>query len=65
MSDEELATEKRLAHEKVSAMEATHGDLRGHDSVSPAVVALAWAAVGIPLAWGVYRTLQSAAKFFA
>jgi hypothetical protein len=28
-------------------------------------VALAWAAVGIPLAWGIYRTLQSVAKFFA
>jgi hypothetical protein len=31
---------------------------------SPALVAAAWAAVGIPLAWGVYRTLLSAAKFF-
>jgi len=29
------------------------------------VVLLAWAAVGIPLAWGVYRTLLSVAKFFA
>jgi hypothetical protein len=37
----------------------------GADSVSPALVAMAWAAVGIPLAWGVYRTLQSVAKFFA
>jgi hypothetical protein len=27
-------------------------------------VALAWLAVGIPLAWGVYRTLVAAAKFF-
>ena len=65
MSDEELATEKRLAHEKVTALEATHGSHRGHDGVSPVVIALAWAAVGIPLAWGVYRTLQSVAKFFA
>ena len=65
MSEEELATEKRLAHEKVTTLEATHGNHRGHDSISPVVVALAWAAVGIPLAWGVYRTLQSAAKFFA
>jgi hypothetical protein len=32
--------------------------------VNPLVVALAWAAVGIPLAWGVYRTLLSVAKFF-
>jgi hypothetical protein len=28
-------------------------------------VALAWAAVGIPLAWGVYMTLVSAAKLFS
>ena len=27
-------------------------------------VVLAWAVVGIPLAWGVYRTLIAAAKFF-
>jgi len=25
---------------------------------------LAWAAVCIPLAWGIYRTLISTAKFF-
>ncbi|MFZ9061124.1 MAG: MFS transporter small subunit [Steroidobacteraceae bacterium] len=25
---------------------------------------LAWSAVGLPLAWGVYRTLQSAARLF-
>jgi hypothetical protein len=37
----------------------------GADTVSPLVVALAWAAVGIPLGWGVYRTLLSVAKFFA
>ena len=28
------------------------------------LVAAAWLAVGLPLAWGVYRTLQSVAKFF-
>jgi hypothetical protein len=27
-------------------------------------VVLAWALVGIPLAWGVYRTLQTAVKLF-
>ena len=34
-------------------------------TVSPVLVAFAWTAVGLPLAWGVYRTLQSVAKFFA
>jgi hypothetical protein len=63
MTDAELAQEKRLAHEKASAAEL-HRSGGGSDSVSPAVVAMAWLAVGIPLAWGVYRTLQSVVKFF-
>ncbi len=64
MTDAELAAEKRLAHEKAVASEV--GSSSGNTStVSPALVAFAWAAVGIPLAWGVYRTLQSVAKFFA
>jgi MFS family permease len=65
MTDEELAVEKRLAHEKAAASEVVRGANGGADTISPAVVALAWAAVGIPLAWGVYRTLQSVANFFA
>ena len=66
MTDAELAAEKRLAHEKASA-----ADLRGArvassgvTAVSPALVFMAWLAVGIPLAWGVYRTLLSVASFF-
>jgi MFS family permease len=64
MTDAELAEEKRLAHEKTAATEVG-GSARGADAVSPAMVALAWAAVGIPMAWGIYRTLLSVAKFFA
>ena len=64
MTDAELAQEKRLAHEKTTAVEVG-GSARGADAVSPAILALAWAAVGIPLAWGIYRTLLSVAKFFA
>ncbi|MDI1338246.1 OFA family MFS transporter [Polaromonas sp.] len=64
MTDAELADEKRLAHEKMAASEV-HRANGGTDTVSPTVVVLAWLAVGIPLAWGVYRTLQSVAKFFA
>ncbi|MFE8643852.1 OFA family MFS transporter [Sphingomonas sp. NCPPB 2930] len=63
MTDDELAVEKKLAHEKASASEVGSGSGAG-GTTSPALVALAWAAVGIPLAWGVYRTLLSAAKFF-
>ncbi len=64
MSDEELAHEKALAHEKVRAG-SMGGVVAQSDAQSGTLVAvLAWAAVGIPLAWGVYRTLLSAAKFF-
>ena len=66
MTADELAHEKRLAHEKAAASEVVRsGDDAGSDAVSPVVVVLAWAAVGIPLAWGIYRTLLSVAKFFA
>ncbi|MDP2256315.1 MAG: OFA family MFS transporter [Polaromonas sp.] len=66
MTDAELAEEKRLAHEKASAsvLQRSQANGSGSGAVSPALVVLAWLAVGIPLAWGVYRTLQSAAKFF-
>ena len=63
MTDAELAVEKKLAHEKAAASEVTRTG-GGTDSVSSALVAFAWAAVGLPLAWGVYRTLLSVAKFF-
>ena len=64
MTDVELAAEKKLAHERAAASEVTRSG-GGADSVSPVLVVFAWAAVGLPLAWGVYRTLQSVAKFFA
>lgn len=64
MTDAELAEEKRLAHEKAVGAEVTRSARAGSDAVSPVVVAIAWLAVGAPLAWGIYRTLQSVAKFF-
>ncbi|ANH69093.1 OFA family MFS transporter [Mitsuaria sp. 7] len=64
MTDAELAVEKKLAHEKAAAAEVGSGP--GAGAATPTVlVALAWLAVGIPLAWGIYRTLLSAAKFFS
>ena len=65
MTDEELAEERRLAHERAAAAEVRDEEVVTDDAVDPMVVVIAWAAVGIPLAWGVYRTLQSVAKFFA
>jgi MFS family permease len=64
MSEAELATEKQLAHERAAASEVSGSGPVAAASSTPLVIALAWAAVGIPLAWGVYRTLLSAAKFF-
>ncbi|CAN5474069.1 OFA family MFS transporter [soil metagenome] len=63
MTDSELAVEKQLAHDKAQASQLS-GVASSGGNTSPVIVALAWAAVGIPLAWGVYRTLLSASKFF-
>jgi len=64
MTDAELAEERRLAHEKAAASEASAAVAVDATPTSPVTVALAWAAVGIPLAWGVWMTLSSVAKFF-
>jgi MFS family permease len=63
MTDAELADEKRLAHERATANAVTGAGAASAPS-STATVALAWLAVGIPLAWGVWQTLISAAKLF-
>jgi MFS family permease len=63
MTDAELAEERRLAHERAAASELAAAAGSGA-ATAPLVVWLAWAAVGIPLAWGVYRTLISVGKFF-
>ncbi len=63
MTDAELAEEKRLAHERALAAEVGSGPGAGGVS-SPVIVALAWLAVGLPLAWGIYKALLTAAKFF-
>jgi MFS family permease len=63
MTDAELAEEKRLAHEKASG--ALVGGQAGHEHTSTFTVILAWAFVGVPLAWGVYKTFLSALKLFA
>lgn len=68
MTPEQLAEEKRLAHEKVKASEVhtTGSSMAATQATpsSPIVLVLAWAAVGIPLAWGIYRACITAGKFF-
>ena len=63
MTAAELAEERRLAHDRAVASEAGMGPGAGL-ATPPVLVVLAWAAVGLPLAWGVYRTLLSVLKFF-
>jgi len=63
MSPEELAEEKRIAHDRALATDVGTGSQTVQES-SNLLTMLAWAAVGIPLAWGVYRTLLSVSKFF-
>ena len=62
MTADELLAEKKLAHERAAASET---QFTGHQesNTSGVWVWLAWTAVGLPMAWGVYRTLLSVAKF--
>lgn len=62
MSAEELAREKQLAHEKSLKSE---GKGEAHEErSSPLLASLAWLAVGIPLAYGIWVTLQKSAVLF-
>ncbi|MBT8523927.1 OFA family MFS transporter [Polynucleobacter paneuropaeus] len=63
MTDAELAEEKHLAHEKALSSVVTGSG--GNEQTSSLTVLLAWIAVGIPLAWGIYKTVLSAMKLFA
>ncbi|MFZ6748949.1 OFA family MFS transporter [Undibacterium sp. Ren11W] len=71
MTDEELAAERQLAHDKVIASSLTNslntsGDapVVGALASNPATVYLAWLAVGIPMALGIWITLQKAVVLF-
>jgi MFS family permease len=63
MNDEELAKEKALAHERAVAT-AVHGQSTSTFKTPKSVVLFAWACVGIPLAWGIWVTLQQAVVLF-
>ncbi|MCS6766484.1 MAG: OFA family MFS transporter [Candidatus Protistobacter heckmanni] len=67
MTDEELAKERALAHERTASANGSGGgaDVASIGSAShPVGILLAWLAVGIPLAWGVAITLEKAAALF-
>ncbi len=62
MTDEELAAERRLAHE--SAAQPAAGRAASDSPTSMGLVWIAWLFVGIPLIWGVYVTLDKAWVLF-
>ncbi|MGJ9416898.1 OFA family MFS transporter [Massilia sp. CMS3.1] len=66
MTDAELAAEKKLAHERdISTMTGTRaGGSNGGVATSPMLTAFAWLAVGIPLMFGIWVTLQKASALF-
>jgi MFS family permease len=64
MTDAELAAERKLAHDRTVQAEVGGGSAASSTASSPLIVMLAWAAVGIPLAWGVWQTVQKAVVLF-
>ena len=68
MTADELAQEKRMAHEKsaadnVATLSAAELEQVGRGG-NPVVLGAAWLAVGIPLIWGIALTLQKAVVLF-
>jgi MFS family permease len=66
MSDEELAKERQLAHDRAAIiLTGNNPVLSGTGSAShPVWIILAWASVGVPLAYGVWNTVQKALVLF-
>ncbi len=62
MTEDELAAERALAHEAAGDVDASGASAAR--PTSPALVAAAWIAVGLPLAWGVWMTLSKALVLF-
>ena len=64
MTGSELAEEKCLAHETVNNRNAGNDAAIGKPT-RLITVFLAWIAVLLPLAWGIYKTLLSVSQFFS
>ena len=64
MSDEELAKEKQLAHDRVVTATEENVSKAKSASTSPVLVISAWAAVGVPLIFGLWNTVQKAVLLF-
>jgi MFS family permease len=59
MSEAQLEAERKLAHEQAMSPDLTGRLASGH-STPRSLLVIAWLAVGIPIAWGVYITLEKA-----
>lgn len=59
MSDAELTTERAKAHERAAAADASRDNTTAGGG-SMVLAMLAWLAVGLPLAWGIWTTLAKA-----
>jgi MFS family permease len=59
MSEAELEAERRISHEKAAAA-AKSAARAGTGETHPVLSAIAWTGVGIPIAYGVWSTLQKA-----
>jgi MFS family permease len=67
MSDEQLAAERKQAHEQAVSQQATTQQNLGSSPTvgsSALLVATAWIAIAIPLAWGVWITLSKSLALF-
>ncbi|MDD5214542.1 MAG: OFA family MFS transporter [Methylococcales bacterium] len=65
MSADELAQEKHLAEDKIHAEEVSADETDDMVTSTPVMlIYIAWTVIGIPLAWGIYKTLMNASKFF-
>ncbi|MFN0041024.1 MAG: OFA family MFS transporter [Burkholderiales bacterium] len=65
MTDEELAAERKLAHDAAAASaSAGNASASGGTATHPGLVIVFWLFVGIPLAWGVWNTIAKARVLF-
>lgn len=63
MTDDELAEEKRIAHEKTN--QTTLSSTKNSEQSTPLIIViLAWVVVIAPLSWGIYNTVINVSKFF-
>ena len=64
MTDEQLAAERRKAHE-LAVAKLPAGEANAAVAPTSAMrVVFAWLAVGIPLAWGIWTTITKALPLF-